>query len=211
MKINLKLILKCTLILLIFLSKAHLQAKNTNLSNSRNKDTLYDPLQHIDFDKVIAFNFNYDSVDNKQLHTYREFGDSLSPSLYYSIKKTSVRILDSATTKDLIQVVSDTSTYGQEWRACFEPRLGFVFFSKNTPVFLILVCFECKHLQATIRLPATLYKYSDFGLVDLRDTSETFPQKSSGRKYYKGFSETGEKQLLAICAKLNMLYCENKD
>jgi hypothetical protein len=197
------------LILMLFFTTFSFAQKNS-IPIVNKVDSLYDPFKNLVFDKVVAFNFNYDTTKNQKRHDYIEFGNNLQTFNYMHIPKSSVRNVDKNITKELISIVSDTSSYGQQYADCFEPRFGVTFFSKNKPVFTMLICFDCGFLESTVPIPASLNSYYDLDSYEW-DYQKQEPIQDKPiyvRRYLKGFSEAGEKKLLNICKRLNMKYCK---
>jgi hypothetical protein len=197
------------LILMLFFTTFYFAQKNS-IPIVNKVDSLYDPFKNLVFDKVVAFNFNYDTTKNQKRHDYIEFGNHLQAFNYLLTPKSSIRNVDRNITKELISIVSDTTTYGEQYADCFEPRLGVTFFSKNKPVFTMLICYDCGFLESTVPIPASLNSYYDLESYEW-DYQKQEPIQDKPiyvRRYLKGFSEAGEKKLLNICKRLNMKYCK---
>ncbi|MBL7812283.1 MAG: hypothetical protein JNL57_08690 [Bacteroidetes bacterium] len=165
-------------------------------------DTLFDPFEHLTFNRVVAYNFNYDSAQNKRLHSEEGFNDTLGGFSFYKTRnKSSLRILDSATIQQLIVTLQDTSTFGNTYGDCFFPRMGITFLQNQKEVFSVLICFECNFLESSIILPASRQRWYEFEAGDFSETG------TKVRRYYKGFSATGKNKLLKLCNDLNMGFC----
>ena len=194
--------------ILLFSSPSFAQTKSIPVVNK--EDSLFDPFSKLEYDKVVAYNLNFDTVTGQRTYRYIEFGKNLD-QFSYDCEKSSIRTLDVNSISTLIKIVSDTGTYGQQYADCFEPRLGFTFLEGNKPVFTILVCFVCRFLESTVALPAARSSYYD---IDSYEWDERTGQANESkpiyvRRYLKGFSKAGEKKLLELCSQLQMGYCKD--
>lgn len=156
------------------------------------------------YDKVIAFNYNFDSLSDRKLYggeKLLEIRKGLSfPGL------SSKKVLTPEQTGTLISIVSDTATYGKNYADCFNPRLGFAFMKNDSVVFFIEVCFECRFLESTVTFPAARHKYYDISYTDTDITGKEVAV--TWRRYLKGFSEAGLNRLQGLCEQLQMGYCK---
>lgn len=104
------------------------------------------PFKSLAYDKVLAVDFN---------------GEHEMPLVLPNGKLTqeiSQRAVLNAKQVDYITgVISDTTTYGYNTAACFEPHFGLVFYSHDSIVAHVSVCFECNSLYTSIEIPATHY------------------------------------------------------
>lgn len=160
-------------------------------------------IKKIKYDKVLIFNYNYDSIQNKK--TFQEF-KPLTPATISSVKKCSVKHLTKQQTEKIVKIFTDTSTYGQNYADCFEPRHCFAFYNSDQLVFVVEICFDCGFLESSIPIKAAYERY-----YDIEDLEDEKGKKYSYRRYLKGFSENGRKNLIGICKELNMLYCPDPE
>lgn len=189
-------------------------AQNDSIPIKGEVKNLYNPFDSISYDKVIAYNFNYDVKTGYKKHTHSEFGPDLEQFNYYSLLNAmdGIIALDTLSKKEIdsaITILSDTSTYGKSPYACFEPRLGLSFFKGNKAELDILLCFDCNTLESSIPIPASKKYFIDFKRYEIipntydEDTTKPY----FGRKYLDGFSEEGHARLVKFCQSLNLVYC----
>lgn len=158
------------------------------------------PLDTLNFDEIIAYNINYDSINNRRTHFQMSYNTSeYDLSSRYSSSKKSI---DTALFKRIISLFSDTTTYGDNYADCFEPRFVFQFKYKNEERFRIVICQGCGFLVSTLPIPAAYLKYYD-------NQYEDEGKQVIYRRYLKGFSEEGTKKIDDLCNKLDMGYCAN--
>jgi hypothetical protein len=158
------------------------------------------PLDTLNFDEIIAYNINYDSINNKRTHfqmSYNAGEYDLSPR-YASSKKN----IDTTLFKRIITLFSDTTTYGDNYADCFDPRFVLQFKYENEERFRIVICQGCGFLVSTVPIPAAYLKYYD-------NQYEKEGGQVIYRRYLKGFSVEGTKKINDLCNKLKMGYCEN--
>ncbi len=114
------------------------------------------PFKTLVYDKVIAVDFN---------------GEHEMPLVLPNGKLTqeiSQRAVLNAKQVDYITgVISDTTTYGYNTAACFEPHFGLVFYSRDSIVAHVSVCFECNSLFSSVKIPAETYYNIDDGDLTL--------------------------------------------
>ncbi len=91
--------------------------------------------------------------------------------------------------------MGDHSTFGGSTFACFEPRLGFVYYRKGLIVAHISVCLTCNFLQSSPEIPIAVFKNPD---------PESLPY------YLYGFSEAGIKRFSDLCAALGFSHCKGR-
>lgn len=178
------------------------------------EENLSDPFLNLTFDKVIAYNLFYDTVNNEKLHPAGAFDNDVKNFRYSTthfpkvLNVSSRRSVAKDLTKEFISIISDPSTYGQEYADCFTPRLGLTFFNKDKEVFTVLICFECGFLESTSTLPAARHYHREFESTE-QDT-DGHENKIIVVRYKKGFSKKGKARLLQLCGKLNMNYCDSE-
>lgn len=161
---------------------------------------LYNPLDTLKFDQIIAFNINYDSVNHRKT-LFQDFNNADKYKLY-SKYSSSKRIVDKKLFESIIRLFSDTATYGNNYADCFEPRFVLQFKLDGRDKFRIIICEGCEFLISTLPIPAAYLKYYD-------NEYEIEGKKMIHRRYLKGFSEKGAIQINELCKKLNLGYCED--
>lgn len=133
---------------------------------------------------VIAYTFNIP-----------EYGEE-SSIVDHGHFNPSAKLPGTVMTKDQIDkflsTINDTSTYGGAVYACFEPRMGVIFYDKDsTVVGEVSICFQCNQLSSSFNIPA----------------EDKFFKKQMS---VYGFSDIGRAKLEALCKKLNLERCSNK-
>jgi hypothetical protein len=160
--------------------------------------TKSNPLDTLHFDQIVAYNINFDSLNRRR--TYVQMGND---ALYYDLSPkhtSSKRLVESSIYNDIIQLFSDSTSYGEEYADCFEPRFVLQFNHNNHERFRIIICEGCGFLISTIPIPSAYIKYIDHQL-------ETEGKKEIYRRYKKGFSTAGAKKINDLCKMLEMGYC----
>ena len=157
------------------------------------------PLDTLVFDEIVACNINFDSLRNRRTLDQTN-GDAskydLSPRT-----TSSIRNVDSSMFREVVQLFSDTATYGQNYADCFEPRFVLQFKNKGEERFRIIICEGCGYLISTVPIPSAYKKYYD---IEIENDGE----KAIYRRYLKGFSETGTLKVNKLCKTLNLGYCQ---
>lgn len=159
------------------------------------------PLDTLHFDEIIAYNINFDSINNKRTYTQMSYDAKdydLTPE-----STTSKRIVDSTLFDGIVSLFSDTATYGENYADCFEPRFVLQFKYKSQETFRIIICEGCGFLISTLPIPAAYLKYYD-NMYEDNDGKQVIY-----RRYLKGFSENGDARINQLCRSLKMGYCEN--
>ena len=155
-----------------------LQAEKVNLKVINSK-----PFDTLKFDKIIAYDF--------------EGSEEPNPSVITKDNKfTSVilkqQFLNKEQSKFLIESLTNNSTYGGTFAACFNPHLGFVFFNNDKIVFKVDVCLSCNYLISSLDIPAMTSKMIN------KETENEYPAF--------GFSNSGKKKIRKLCKELNFFY-----
>lgn len=158
-----------------------------------------DDFSKIKYDKVVAFNYNFDSITNKKKPARPLV---INDKNFRFVKKCSVRHLNGEQVNSLFKTLKDTATFGQQYADCFEPRHGIAFLKDEKLVFLIEICFDCGFLESTIPIKAAYQKYYDIDGLKDENGKEYFH-----RRYLKGFSKKGFKAFHDLCKDLGMIYC----
>jgi hypothetical protein len=157
------------------------------------------PLDTLQFDEIIASNINFDFKTKKR--TYR--GDSFDEYTLTAIDASSITEVDSSQFKYILDLFSDTATYGDNYGDCFEPRFALQFKRNKEEVFRILICEDCNQLESTVPIPAAYQKFYDIGSSDNG-------KDITIRRYLSGFSKSGKVKINDLCRKLNLEYCQEK-
>lgn len=155
------------------------------------------PLDTLQFDQIVASNINFDFKTNKK--TY--FGDSFDDYTLTPVDASSITEVDSSQFKYILDLFSDTATYGDNYGDCFEPRFALQFKRNNKEVFRILICEDCNQLESTFLIPAAYQKFYDIGSSDNG-------KHITIRRYLSGFSDAGKININNLCRKLNLGYCK---
>jgi hypothetical protein len=156
------------------------------------------PLETLQFDEIVAYNINFDSIRRRR--TYTQMGNDVH-SYDLSPKNTSSkRLVESSMFDDIIQLFSDSTSYGEEYADCFEPRFVLQFNLKNDERFRIIICEGCGFLISTVPIPSAYIKYIDHQ-IEIDGNKEIY------RRYKKGFSTAGAKKVNTLCKILEMGYC----
>lgn len=142
------------------------------------------PFDTLRFNKVIAYEF-----DGQIEHGETVF-DKETGSFHETIENQVE--LNSDDVMRLTTILTRDSTYGGEVTACFEPKLGFVFYQDQSPNTVIDICLDCNFLKSTISFPETNYSIVTY--------------ENGAQQPQIGFSEQGVVEIVALCAKLNLKY-----
>jgi hypothetical protein len=141
-----------------------------------NGKEITNPFKTLAYDKVLAVDFN---------------GEHEMPLVLRNGKLTqeiSQRAVLNAKQIDYITgVISDTATYGYVTAACFEPHFGLVFYSHDSIVAHVSICFECNSLFSSVKIPAETYH-------NITDGDLTLPRH--------GFSPKGRKAINKLVEEL---------
>lgn len=155
-----------------------LKAEKVNLKIINSK-----PFDTLKFDKIIAYDF--------------EGSEEPNPSVINKVNNfTNVilkqQFLNKEQSQFLIESLTNNSTYGGTFAACFNPHLGFVFYNNDKIVFKVDVCLSCNYLISSSDIPAMTSKMIDKG------TENEYPAF--------GFSNSGKKKIRKLCKELNFFY-----
>ena len=184
------------LILLVALSAHSLCQERIDIVNEvKTKSNPFDTLQ---FDQIVAYNINFDAINKRK--TYTQMGNDFHDYDLSPKHTSSKRQVESSLFDDIIQLFSDSTSYGEEYADCFEPRLVLQFNHKNHERFRIIICEGCGFLISTLPLPSAYINYIDHQF-------ETNGKQEIYRRYKKGFSTAGSKKINDLCKMLEMDYC----
>ena len=155
---------------------------------------LYNPFDTLKYNRVVAYSFNVGKYtpEPTSIVIDKKTG-KLNSTLSYPWKEITGHLADK-----LIYTLTDTATYGNSKSACFQPRLGVVFYNDKKIVASVDICFECNYLSSDPFIPATYYYNEDIS------TDEDFLVMMKN-----GFSERGFSQLVSLCQEIGLPYCKN--
>lgn len=176
----------------IMISLALCSCTNTSSDNSaptrnivENKEHLSKPIPtqypFANYDSVLAYSFNkrWFGEDNQIITEYKS-------ELNQSAELPGVKLSDDQTMR-ILQILNDVSTYSGQPGACFDPRMGLVFYGAGKVVAHVSICFECNRLRSFPDINADVYaRYAG----------------------YFGFGKEGRSKLKAFCTELNLNYCD---
>lgn len=158
------------------------------------------PLDTLRFDEITACNINYDQRTKRKTHnqTSQNVNDYKLNFRYAN----SFKNVDSSLFRNIVTIFSDTSTYGNNYADCFEPRFVLQFKLKNEEKFRIIICQGCRYLISSVPIPAPYLKYYD-------NQYEENGTNVIWRRYLKGFSEEGALKINNLCKAIGLSYCSN--
>lgn len=164
-------------LLVVIATTAGLKQQNDNPKKITN------PYATLKYDKVIAYDYDgrggQKIVVKESLNNYR--------------MKSSKQLSKSQIAK-LHRIIGDPKSYGRGTAACFDPRMGIVYYLDEKIVGHISICLECNFLESSHKIPAT----------------ETKKQMLDETDYYflRGFSKKCRLQLKALCRELKFSSCD---
>ncbi|MEL7423254.1 MAG: hypothetical protein AAFN81_09710, partial [Bacteroidota bacterium] len=98
--------------------------------------------------------------------------------------------LDEQQVGQLLTALSQSDSYGGGRAACFNPRMGFVFYQGSTAKMVVDICLDCNFLRSSIEIPATInFNHKDF---------------ERGRPL--GFSTLGRERIIKLAKGLGLHY-----
>lgn len=156
------------------------------------------PLDTLDFDQVMAYTVNYDSVTG--MGTSEQIERRIDEYLFFGKYIAAKVEVPDRTQQKILSLFSDTNNFGAQPGDCFEPRIAIQFLKDGKDVFRILICQDCNRFVSTIELPAAHRKYYELGY-------EWAGRKGTTRRYYNGFSLEGKKAIYELCKQLGLAYC----
>ncbi len=158
------------------------------------------PLDTLRFDEITACNINYDQRTKRK--TYNQTSQNVNDYKLYLGYANSFKNVDSSLFRNIVTIFSDTSTYGNNYADCFEPRFVLQFKLKNEEKFRIIICQGCRYLISSVPIPAPYLKYYD-------NQYEENGTNVIWRRYLKGFSEEGALKINNLCKAIGLSYCSN--
>lgn len=160
--------------------------KLNKASNSKLPLVESNPFLLLDFNKVIAYDFDCWVRDDQGSHYEELFNKSGKLTTYVKNKSE----IDKT---NIITILGDTSTYGSIKANCFEPHLGIVFYKDSKVKGWVSICLDCNYLSSSFDI-STLYKSK------IDENGEEF--------LANGFSEKGFEKLSALCQSLGFSHCK---
>ncbi|MEO0873070.1 MAG: hypothetical protein AAFY48_00545 [Bacteroidota bacterium] len=143
-------------------------------------DQLLPPFDTVEFDRVVAFDFN---------KVRRPFVSVLDlPAQRYAGDIEAQQALDKQQVAEVLTALSQSDSYGGGRAACFDPRMGFVFYQGSVAKMVVDICLDCNFLRSSIEIPATI-NYHDF---------------EGGRPL--GFSTLGRERIIKLAKALGLHY-----
>lgn len=113
---------------------------------------------HIEYDKVIAYNYN----GGDDIAIIDEKG-RLAKNIKEQVE------LNKAQTDRLTNLLCDRATYGADMAACFDPHFGIVFYKMNKPAAYVSICLDCNYLISSIKIPGAEGGFSSKGITGIVD------------------------------------------
>lgn len=147
-------------------------------------ETYPPPFETLDFNKVIAYDFDGRGEYNSTVCDMEGLGYA---SVIIRQSNLTIESVD-----ELISLLTDKSTYGGRRNACYEPHLGFIFYKAHTVKAVIDICLDCNFLKSTLPIPIISHKMITY------ETGETQP--------LDGFSGNGVDRIVALSTYLNLDY-----
>lgn len=135
------------------------QEKSPYLSSSERINCLKNAPK---IEKTQSIGTPFDTLDYNQIIAYRYFNTGeRNPWVYRIHSNYGILIpeieqqqsLDQKTADKFLKLLSAKSTYGGMRMACFEPRLGIVFYKDGNYVSQISICMECNYLESKLIIP----------------------------------------------------------
>ncbi|MBP6301928.1 MAG: hypothetical protein KBB37_12335 [Bacteroidia bacterium] len=146
------------------------------------KPKMSNPFTKLKFDSVYAYEFNIDRVWSQSIV---QKGLLQKQIIGKSVKLSAIEV------DKFVNLIGDSSTYGGSKFACFEPRMGIVFYKKGAIAGYVDICFACNFLQSEPKIP-----------LHYLEQSKTLPVTA-----YEGFSEKGKRQLTELCRTISFSHC----
>jgi hypothetical protein len=157
---------------------------------TKNSDTIMarptfpTPFDTLRFNKVIAYEF-----DGRMEHGETVF--DIERGWFHETIESQLE-LSSEDIMTLTTILTNDATYGESIMACFEPKLGFIFYQDQKPNAVIDICLDCNYLKSSIPFPETNYPIITF--------------ESGGERPEIGFTTKAVAEIVAFCADLNLNY-----
>ncbi|MNV07275.1 hypothetical protein D3C71_976960 [compost metagenome] len=103
----------------------------------------------------------FDTLNYNQVVAYKYFNrGERNPRVYNKRLNSLIDVIENqhamnqSEADQFLRLLSARSTYGGMRMACFEPRLGIVFYKDGLYVNQISICMECNYLEAPFQIPA---------------------------------------------------------
>lgn len=140
------------------------------------------PFRILDFDKIIAYDFDGDEeYYNSAIDDKGQFIPIIEKQHYLTQNQAKI-----------LTALSKKSSYGEVSAACFYPHLSLVFFKKNKKINQISICLNCNNSISEIDIPARHHKVIN---------------KGTDNEYsFTGFTPKGKEAVVKLCKELNFYY-----
>jgi hypothetical protein len=163
------------------------------------------PFVNLKYDSVVAYNYNTGEEYNvnEQLIVNKKINTSIG-FITYSKKLTKSEI------NQITSILSDTTTYGNSYAACFEPRFAIVFFKKSKIIAVLEICLDCNYIRSSLEIYARerqQYVYIEDKEVPYYDAPKRIREdKETTIRPFTGFTKIGRQHINDFCKQINMLY-----
>ncbi|MDW3648958.1 MAG: hypothetical protein R8P61_17950 [Bacteroidia bacterium] len=167
-----------------YVSQKEIYAYLEQASKTKPSQNHPSPFREIDFDKVIAYDFegNYEPYPA----VYNNSSQNFVPVVLRQ------KVLTQKQLDQMLNFLTKPETYGKGTAACFDPRMAIVFFKGDKVICQINICLDCNYLTSTIEIPASSEK-----MIQIDEDFE-YPAK--------GFSTSGIASIIELAKELNMEY-----
>ena len=196
--------MKNFVIIVCFLSLAWLQCKPLYAQSTKEKEQVKEakdwnkelinkvleakkkptnPFENIRFSKAVLYQFK------RNESMFKDNSKELIPM-------EDEKVLSSSQAQEIIEIMGDTSTYGQGVAACFIPRHGVIFYDlKNKPIAHITICMACNRMKSSPFINVSLYHHQ---IRTINGEKVVIPAE--------GFSKLGRQKLVAFFKKCGLKY-----
>lgn len=103
----------------------------------------------------------FDTLNYNQVVAYKYFNTGeRNPRVYKKQLNSLIDVIENqhamnqSEADQFLRLISVRSTYGGMRMACFEPRLGIVFYKDGKYVDQISICMECNYMESSLLIPA---------------------------------------------------------
>jgi hypothetical protein len=169
------------------------------------------PFAKLKYDSVVAYNYNVEEPYN-----HKSGKLIVNKKINKKVGIIFTRRLKREETKQIINILTDTTSYGNSSAACFEPRFAIIFFNKTKIVAVLEICLECNLLSSTLKIYAQerqqyVYIFHEnqlnFDEIPYYDTPKNIREdKNTTIRPYKGFTKIGRKRISDFCKQIKMKY-----
>lgn len=171
-----------------YLSSIEIKGYLKSSPNVKKKSYYSKPFSGIEFNKVIAYDYDYHRGDREPYFgIIHPLDNEFIDQIFYQ------KFLSQQQTDSLIEVLTSKQTYGGSKAQCFYPSIAFVFYQDDEIRTVIDVCLDCNSLRSTHEIPS-------------RKVTVLEEFKDGFKIYADGFSEKGEKRIIEISKTLGLEY-----